>query len=241
MGNERIAIMQPYFFPYIGYFHLIDAADLFVVYDNLQYSKQGWINRNRFLCGGKDVMFSIPLKKASDFLDIDCRSISDQFDRRKLLNRIRGAYRKAPFFDSAFPLFADCVAHDEANLFRYVKFSIEAICRYLKIETAIVCSSSAPIDHSQSGMQKVIAISRSMGASTYINAIGGVSLYDSESFESAGLRLRFIQSDLWRYQQFGNEFMPWLSILDLLMFNSREAVIDHVKNGYSLVEHAAAI
>lgn len=100
----KVAIMQPYFFPYIGYWQLINSVDTFVIYDNIQYTKKGWINRNRFLQNGKDCLFSISLKKDSDFLDIRDRIISDDFNRKKMLNQIKCSYQKAPYFDEVSPL-----------------------------------------------------------------------------------------------------------------------------------------
>ena len=100
----KIAIMQPYFFPYIGYFQLIHSVDLFVIYDNIQYTKKGWINRNRILRGGKDMLFSLPIKKASDYFNICDRELADNFDKHKLLNQIRGAYTRAPHFNKVFPI-----------------------------------------------------------------------------------------------------------------------------------------
>src|ERR1700680_880113 len=98
----RTAIMQPYFFPYIGYFQLIDSVDLFIVYDNIKYTKKGWINRNRILLNGKDVTLSLPLKSDSDFLDIRDRELAADFNREKLVNQLSGAYRRAPYFRQVF-------------------------------------------------------------------------------------------------------------------------------------------
>src|SRR5262249_52787005 len=101
---KRVAIMQPYFFPYIGYFQLIDAVHLFIVYDNVKYTKKGWINRNRFLQNGEEAVFSIPLRSGSDSLDIRDREISADFKKEKLLSKLREAYRRSPYFNQAFPV-----------------------------------------------------------------------------------------------------------------------------------------
>src|SRR6476646_6270368 len=98
----KAAIMQPYFLPYIGYFQLINACDVFIVYDNIKYTKKGWINRNRFLRNGADVLFSLPLRKDSDFLDVRERTIAPDFDPEKVLAALREAYRRAPHFGEAF-------------------------------------------------------------------------------------------------------------------------------------------
>src|SRR2546421_3494048 len=100
----KVAIMQPYFFPYIGYFQLISSVDLFIIYDDIKYTKKGWINRNRFLRNGADCVFTVPVRKDSDFLDVKDRLLARDFDRIKLVNQLREAYRRAPHFDEAFPI-----------------------------------------------------------------------------------------------------------------------------------------
>ena len=139
--------MQPYFFPYIGYFQLIAAVDVFIIYDNIKYAKKGWINRNRILQNGKDVMFSLPLKKGADSLDVCQRELAPEFNRDKLLNQIKGAYQCAPFFTQTFPLIELVALYDEANLFRFLHHSIVKICGHLGITTRINISSSITIDH----------------------------------------------------------------------------------------------
>src|SRR5690606_18130129 len=121
----RLAIMQPYFCPYIGYFQLMNAVDKFVVYDNIQYTKKGWINRNRILMNGKDQLFSLPVKKDSDYLNINQRFLSDDFDgeKKKLLNKFKGAYNKAPYFKEIFPLLQEIINDDSNNLFDYIYHS----------------------------------------------------------------------------------------------------------------------
>src|SRR5690349_10134683 len=113
----KLAIMQPYFFPYIGYFQLINASDLFIVYDNIQYTKKGWINRNRFLQNGKDVLFSIPLKKDSDYLDVRDRDLALDFNKTKLLNQIKAAYQRAPYMNETYPIIEEIIQFDDINLF----------------------------------------------------------------------------------------------------------------------------
>ena len=232
--------MQPYFFPYIGYFHLMHAVDVFVVYDNIQYTKKGWINRNRYLRDGKDSLFSIPLRKASDYCNVDQRELSEQFDRRKLLHQVQAAYRKAPFFGEAMELFHASIRYRETNLFRFIKHSLLRLRDHASIETEIVDSSNVRIDHSLRGQQKVLAICEALGATTYVNAIGGTDLYERHAFAARGMQLQFIKSSRQPYQQFDHEFVEWLSILDVLMFNSRETVRNFIQNGYHLITGEAA-
>jgi hypothetical protein len=231
----KVAIMQPYFFPYIGYFQLIAAVDLFIVYDNIQYTKTGWINRNRLLRNGEAVKFSLPLKHASDFLDVRDRELAAEFKRDKLLNQIKGAYQRAPYFAQAFPVIERIVRHDDNNLFRFLHHSIGAICGFLSISTEIRISSAIPIDHALTKQNKVIELCRAVGASTYVNASGGVDLYSSEDFHARGMDLKFIRSKPFVYRQFGECFIPLLSIIDVLMFNPVEIARDRAASGYELI------
>jgi WbqC-like protein family len=232
---KSLAIMQPYFLPYIGYFQLIEAADLFIVYDNIKYTKKGWINRNRFLLNGKDAVFSIPLRKDSDSLDIRDREISAGFRKSKLLNQIREAYRRAPHFERTFALVERIVLEEETNLFRFVLNSIRQTCQSLGIGTEIVVSSSLRIDHSLPGKEKVLALCRHVGADLYINAIGGRELYSKEDFGAHGIDLKFLQTKPFEYAQLGGKFVPWLSVIDVMMFNPPDAVRHCLASNYELV------
>ena len=231
----KLAIMQPYFFPYIGYFQLIHAVDKFVVYDNIKYTKKGWINRNRILRNGEDFTFSLPIKAASDSLDICDRTLSTEFDRNKLVNQIQGAYRRAPFFSNAFPVIEQAIRFQDSNLYSYIFNSITKICDYLGIKTEFIVSSKMKIDHGLKAETKVLALCEEAGASVYINAIGGVDLYSRETFNARDIDLKFIKSKPLEYPQFGAEFMPWLSIIDVIMFNSAESIQAKILNEYELI------
>jgi hypothetical protein len=230
-----VAIMQPYFLPYIGYFQLIAAANRFVVYDNIKYTKKGWINRNRLLLNGQDAVFSLPLKKDNDSLDVCERELAADFNRAKLLNQFRGAYQKAPYFDQTFPLIESIVQYPEANLFGYIRHSITQVCQHLAIDTPIEISSHIDIDHDLKAQDKVLAICQALGADTYVNAIGGMELYSREEFQARGITLKFIRSKSFEYPQFGGAFVPWLSILDVLMFNPAAHVHDVIHSGFELI------
>lgn len=234
VGN-RAAVMQPYFFPYIGYFQLIDAVDTFVVYDNIKYTKKGWINRNRILINGSEATFSVPLKKASDALDIRDRWLAADFNRGKMLNQLSESYRKAPHHLEVLDLAEDILMTGEQNLFKFLHASIEKTCKYLGITTRIVVSSTLEIDHSLQSQSKVIALCHSVGATTYINPIGGVELYSREAFSDVGIELKFIRSKLTEYRQFDTPFVPWLSIIDLMMFNSVDDIRRQISTGYDLI------
>ncbi len=227
--------MQPYFLPYIGYFQLISAADKFVIYDNIEYTKKGWINRNRMLSNKRDTLFSIALKKAPDHAHVCEREIADSFKRAKFLNQIKGAYSRAPYFSDTYKVIEEIIQNPETNLFNYIKHSVKSICAHLDIDTKIITSSEVNIDHTLKGQDKVIAICRELGASTYINASGGKDLYTREAFLSDGITLKFIETQPFQYPQFGEDFIPWLSILDVMMFNSPDVIKATINNKYDLV------
>lgn len=227
--------MQPYFLPYIGYFQLIAAVDLFIVYDNIKYTKKGWINRNRMLQNGKDVMFSLPVKGDSDYLDIRERELSADFNRDKLLNQFKGAYQRAPYFTQTFPLVEQIVRYNDAHLFRFLHHSIVKTCEHLGIATEIKVSSDVNINHDLKSQDKVLALCEALNASTYVNAIGGMALYAKEIFQERGIELKFIQSKLFEYPQFSDAFVPWLSMIDVMMFNPLDVIQTRISTNYELI------
>ena len=230
----KVGIMQPYFLPYIGYFQLIASVDKFVIYDNIKYTKKGWINRNRMLQNGTDKIFSVALAKASDRLDIVERELSSDFNRQKLLSQFRGCYLKAPYFEDVWPLMESIVSFQDDNLFRYIQNSIVLICDYLDIDTKIIVSSSVAADHDLVSQDRVLSICESVYADTYVNPIGGLELYSTDEFASKGCELKFIKTNTIEYMQFGDSFLPGLSILDVLMFNSLDEC-GHLLKEYDLV------
>ena len=219
-----LGIMQPYFLPYIGYWQLLAAVDRFVIYDNIQYTKKGWINRNRFLRDGRDVYFTVPLKKASDYLDIAERQLADDFDRDQLLRTWRAAYRRAPHIGDVMPVLERIVRAPMANLFEYVQHSVVEMAAFLEIRTPMVVSSTVPIDHTLRAERKVLALCRALGADRYLNPIGGVELYSAAAFAAESVTLEFLRPRPREYAQLEHPFVPNLSIVDVLMFNSKATV-----------------
>lgn len=222
----KLAIMQPYIFPYIGYFQLIKAVDLFVIYDNIEYTKKGWINRNRILINSSDEFFTIPLKKDSDYLNVNERYLSDSWtkDRIKILNKLKENYKKAPFYLQTVKIIESTFFYEGDNLFDFLNNSLKEVMRYLEIRTEIIQSSKVLIDHNLKANEKVTAICNELEASIYINPIGGVELYSKEKFQEKGIKLNFLNPKHIIYKQFDNEFVPWLSMIDVLMFNSPEDI-----------------
>lgn len=219
-----LGVFQPYFLPYIGYWQLMAAVDRFVIYDNIEYTKKSWINRNRFLQNGEAAYFTVPLKKGSDFLMVAERQLADEFDREKLVRTLWASYRKAPHFAAVAPVIERIIQAPLDNLYEYVHHSLVEIARYLEIATPLVVSSTIAIDHSLRSEQKVIALCQAMGADRYVNPVGGRGLYTAQTFAAQSIQLAFMEPRPISYPQFGDPFVANLSILDVLMFNSQPAV-----------------
>lgn len=220
MSNLKLAIMQPYLFPYLGYFQLIRAVDTFVVYDDVNYIKGGWINRNFILSQGLPQRITLPLQGASPNRLI-CE-VSVGAGRNKLVESIRQRYSKAPQFSTVFPFIAEILMQQESNLARFLDSGLRGICTYLGLQPRWLVSSSLSKDNLLRGQEKVLAISEQLGAGHYINPIGGKELYDRQAFARKGMRLSFIQSKPAIYRQFAKRFVPNLSIIDVMMFNDKE-------------------
>jgi hypothetical protein len=225
--GARLAIMQPYIFPYIGYFQLMQAADRFVVYDDVAFMKQGWIARNRILIHGEPSFFAVPIKHASSFVSIRDTKIDDGPQHRewgqKLLKTFDNAYRRAPEFARVFPLVESVFAKPATHVAELAVASLKAVAAYLDIDVEWVETSGAYGNAALSGEDRVLAICRAEGASEYINPSGGRELYDRDRFAAEGVRLSFLQPKPIEYRQFNGPFVPWLSIIDVLMFNGRDA------------------
>ncbi len=218
----KLGIMQPYFLPYIGYFQLINAVDKYVIYDDVNFIKRGWINRNRLLLNENDFLFTLILEKASQNKLIHQINVAN--DQSKILKTIETAYKKAPFFANIFPLIESIIIYPDKNLAQYTGNSLIQLSNYLDINTEFIYSSHINKNYSLKAQEKILHICKSFDATEYINAIGGQELYSKDSFKNNGIRLKFLQSNPIEYKQFNNEFIPSLSILDVMMFNSKEEI-----------------
>lgn len=223
----KLAIMQPYLFPYIGYFQLITAADKFVIYDDVQFIKEGWVHRNRLLVNKQSKQFTLPLKKDSHRAKIYQRHIAiDRWekDAGKMLTMIQQSYGKAPYYKSVYPLVESCIHAGSPLLIEFLLKALKFCCDYMGIATELVCSSSLDIATDYRGQDRIIAMCKELKADHYINAIGGRDLYSRGDFGREGINLSFIKPLEINYPQFGNEFIPWLSVIDVMMFNSPEQI-----------------
>ena len=228
--------MQPYIFPYIGYFQMINAVDQFVFYDDVNFIKRGWINRNRILINGKDTLVSIPLNKASQNKLIN--EIDIFFDnnlRKNLISKIENAYKKSPFYDEVIRLIRDIINADISNIGEYAANSIVSVSNYLEIDTKFHYSSIlSPESKGMNRADRLIHICQNLGAEEYINSIGGQELYEKKYFLENQIDLSFIKTLDFEYKQFKDPFVPLLSIIDVLMFNSKVKIQKMLTN-YQLI------
>lgn len=222
---KAIAIMQPYFLPYIGYFQLMAAVDKFVVFDDVNFINRGWINRNRLLLNGAPHTFTLPLRGASqNRLICEIELDDNQEWRKKLLRTIRLAYGKAPFYFQVSALLESVINYPSIRLDEFLLNSLREVVRYLSLEVEIVSTSRIYGNAHLKGQERILDICRQEQASVYINPIGGVDLYDRASFSERELSLNFLRSRPVRYSQGKGEHVEWLSVMDVLMFNEPTAV-----------------
>ena len=214
----KLGIMQPYFMPYIGYWQLMAAVDTYVVYDDVNYIKGGWVARNNILLNGQKHMFTITLNGASPNKLFKEITIKDDF--KKFSRLIESAYRKAPYYAEVSTLLEKIYSYKDKSLGAFMLNSFQVVLDYLDIDTKLVLSSTIEKDNTLRGKEKVKHICQLLGADTYYNAIGGQELYDKNDFRADGIDLYFVQTNLTPYVQLGNDFVPGLSMIDVLMFNN---------------------
>jgi hypothetical protein len=209
--------MQPYLFPYFGYVQLIQAADIFVIYDDAQFMKGGWINRNRILSANGPQAFTLQLIGASANKQIN--QIEVGANRNKLLRTIEQTYAKAPYITETKAYIESCFAYDDNNLGAFLGNSLMELAKLLDLPTQFKLSSELAYDRNSSAQNKVLTMCQMLGATRYINAEGGRELYNNEPFEAAGIELKFLQHIPTPYQQHrrAHDFEPRLSVIDALM------------------------
>lgn len=219
----RVGIMQPYFMPYIGYFQLMAAVDKYVIFDDVNYIKRGWSARNNILVNGQRHLFSVSVAGGSqNNLYIQVLIIDDFTKLRKTLEM---SYKKAPCFAETMELLEKVFSFEDRRFNHFIRNSFEVIFDYLGIDTEFILSSELPNDKQLKGKDKILDICKLLGATEYYNAIGGQELYDYKEFEENGIQLHFVNATLEEYPQLSSEFVPALSMIDVLMMNPRENVL----------------
>lgn len=227
-----IAVMQPYFFPYIGYLQLIGAVNIFVIYDDVQYIKKGYINRNVILSNNEPYRFTLQLIGASQNKLISEIGVGN--NAKKILKTISHSYTNAPYFKERYSIIEEIFLNRENILAKFVGHSLEVTSKYLGIKTKFIYSSSVEYNRNLKAQDKVIDICKKIKSKSYINSIGGKEIYNRDYFKNEGIKIHFLKPKITKYKQFHDEFVPYLSIIDVMMFNSKEE-ISIMLNNFDLI------
>jgi hypothetical protein len=232
----NVSIMQPYLFPYIGYLQLLEASDKFVVFDDVTFINKGWINRNKILLNGAETLFTLPLKNASQNKLIN--EIEIDWNAKwadKLLKSINQNYKKAKEFTAGFELVEGVFSNQSVLLSDFILNSLVTIKNYLDLKAEIVGSTSIFLNSQLKSQERIIDIAKKLSATTYINAIGGQVLYQKEAFIKEKIELKFIETQILPYAQTSKSFVPYLSIIDMIMNLSKEEIKIHLA-AYKLID-----
>lgn len=231
--SMSLSIMQPYLFPYIGYFQLLEASDKIIFYDDVNYINRGWINRNNILVNEKKHLFTVPLEQASqNKLICETKIHKNKQWSRKILSLLEHSYKKAPNFKRINELVRGIFLNEYENIGDMAINSILSVYNYLdrkiNYDRSSVCS---PESRNIGRIERLIHINHDNKYKKYINNEGGKILYNKKDFESKGIELNFLKTTLTEYPQFGNVFVPWLSIIDVLMFNNKKNILEQFYSG----------
>ncbi len=234
--KKTVAVMQPYLFPYLGYFQLIRETDVFVFYDDVDFITRGWINRNKILINNKEDIFTIPCSNASQNEKINDVLISDHWQRDKLLKKVRLTYANADQFDAAFPIVETIIEEAGEQISVFADDSVRQVAEYIDLDVDFYRSSNLPVDQSFGRAERLIELTKHFGADTYVNMEGGKDLYDKSTFADGGVTLQFLSPNLPEYEQYTAEdgtFHSGLSIIDVMM-NVKPSKIREMLDTYQL-------
>jgi hypothetical protein len=221
--------MQPYLFPYMGYYQLVNHVDIFVYFDDVNYKKKGWINRNNLLVNKEQFLWALPIKKISQNKKIYEHQISNfSENKNKFFKLIKNNYSNAPYFDEIYTLLTKVFEKQVTGICELIYKSNEIIFEYLGIKTKCLLSRDLDYDRSLDKQYKIINICKLIGSAEYFNLSSGKDIYDFNLFKDNKIQLNFIKSKEFYYNQFGNEPVPNLSIIDVLMFNSKEKIRNYL-------------
>lgn len=231
----KTAIMQPYFMPYIGYWQLINAVDNFVLYDDVNYIKKGWINRNRIIVNKKEYLFTLSLDQVSQNKKINELYFHGEKSKHKLWKSIEFSYSNSKEWYAVNDILKKIVLNEEMNLSKYIENAVRMVCDYLEINTSIIVSSDIQKNNKKNGQDKIIDICEKLNTDIYINPSGGSSLYNGTIFKEHGMRLKFLIPQLNAYEQNADRFIEGLSLIDMMCCTSQQEIKQQL-NQYKLVE-----
>ena len=224
---KTCAVMQPYLFPYIGYYQLVYAADVFIIYDDVTFIKQSYINRNSILVNDNAQRFTLAIPGSSSNTLI--QDLSYAVDK-KILKTIQQAYRKAPFYNDVIGLISSVFDSDDRSVAKLNEKSLLLVFEYLGIEKQFYFASELNYDREADRANRLINLSKMFKCDHYINSLGGKELYDKKYFSEQGVQLNFIESQITPYKHLSNEFVPYLSMIDILMNCDKEQIIKMLGN-----------
>ncbi|KOS69857.1 hypothetical protein AEA09_12940 [Lysinibacillus contaminans] len=223
----RVAIMQPYFFPYIGYFSLLQAADMFVILDTVQFQRKSWMTRNKIISlKGDSTYIKLPVKKAPLDTLINQIDINNEVDWKTTLFNQLLVYKKAPFYTETMDIVKNIINADTNKLVDINKNILLEIINYLKLDCKIVVFSEMglKVEEVNNADEWALNITKALNAEEYINPPGGVTFFNKQKYKDSDIDLKFIKNNLKQYKQYHLDFVPGLSIIDVMMFNSIEEI-----------------
>lgn len=224
---KTCAVMQPYLFPYIGYYQLVYSADSFIIYDDVTFIKQSYINRNSILINGEARRFNLPVLGASSNKFIKDLSYGSA---DKILKTIKQSYSKAPYYKNVIEIIESVFTNEERHIAKINHLSISKVFEYLGIEKNINFSSALDYDRTAERADRLIELTKIHGCGRYVNAPGGQSLYEKKHFLNRGVQLNFIETKINKYRQLSDVFIPYLSMIDIIMFCDRYEIVEMLKN-----------
>lgn len=235
----KLGIMQPYFFPYIGYFQLINYADKWVVFDVVQFIRHGWINRNRILKPSEGWQYiTVPLKKYRRETPIKDILISGETDwQDRIFRQLEHYKKKAPYYSQVLDYLEDCFSSKDTNILDLNIISLKKTCKYLgiKFDYSVFSEMNLEIDPVSHPGEWALKISEALNASEYVNPPGGREIFNKKQFEEANIDLNFLEVNLKEYNQRRSTFEDGLSMIDVMMFNSPEEINEFLDD-YSIIE-----
>lgn len=233
----KLAIMQPYFFPYLGYFQLMQKSDTWIVFDNVQFIDKGWINRNRILHPniGKEWQYiTLPLDNRKQFSKISSLRIKDSEEWEKnIFGKLSFYKKKAPYYKETIDFLSYCFTHKQESLSGFLTSCLVKTAQLLDIKTDIYMQSKLEIpkkDASHPG-QWALNISKELNAEEYINPLSGSYIFRPEEFFKHEIELKFLEPEIVPYKQDGRDFVSSLSLIDIMMWNDIDEIKKQVKKG----------
>jgi len=223
----NIAIMQPYFFPYIAYFQLINEVDTFVFYNDVQFRKNSWFHRNRISPYSSEEEFiyiGLKLKKHNSKSNINEITLDNGIVwKKKFLKKLKFSYKFNSQLNSIYNYLEDILRNDVLTLSEFNIKTLKYVSNLLNIKDKVFINSNELGNSIYSGVERIVHTCKLLEADKYLNLIGGRDLYDKDYFSNNGIELKFLET------KESPLFNSYYSILDLLLKNKKETAVNHLK------------